>query len=64
VALIEVLLTTVNAVAAMPPKSTMVVVGVVKFVPMIVTAVPPAAGPKFGETLDTVEVAANTYGAL
>ena len=52
VAVIEVLLTTVTPVAAVPPKVT--VAPAAKFVPVIVTAVPPATGPPFGDTLVTV----------
>jgi hypothetical protein len=52
VAVIDVLLTTTTLVAATPPKVT--VAPVAKFVPVIVTAVPPAVGPLFGLTLVTV----------
>jgi hypothetical protein len=51
VAVIDVLLTTTTLFAAVPPNVT--VVPEVKFVPVIVTAVPPAAGPLFGDTLLT-----------
>ena len=51
VAVIEVLLTT-TFVAAVPPNVT--VAPVAKFVPVIVTPVPPATGPLFGLTLVTV----------
>jgi hypothetical protein len=43
---IDVLLITVTPVAAVPPKLT--VAPVRKFVPVIVTAVPPLAGPVLG----------------
>jgi len=46
VAAIEVLLTTVTPVAAVPPKLT--VAPARKFVPVIVTPVPPVAGPVLG----------------
>jgi hypothetical protein len=52
VAVIVVLFTTDTAVAAVPPNET--VAPDAKFVPVIVTAVPPAAGPLFGDTLVTV----------
>jgi hypothetical protein len=52
VAVIKVLLVTVTPVAALPPKLT--VAPVKKLVPVIVTAVPPAADPEFGETEATV----------
>jgi hypothetical protein len=42
----------VTPVAAMPPKVT--VAPLTKFVPVMVTAVPPAVGPLFGETEVTV----------
>ena len=48
VAVIEVALSTVKLVAAVPPKLT--TVAPVKPVPVIVTDVPPAAGPPFGVT--------------
>ena len=51
VAVIEVALTTVTLVAAAPPNVT--AVAPVKLAPVIVTDVPPAAGPEFGLTLDT-----------
>jgi hypothetical protein len=47
-----VLLTTVTFVAAVEPKVT--VAPAAKFVPVMVTAVPPATGPLFGDTLLTV----------
>jgi hypothetical protein len=56
VAVIEVLLTTTTLVAAVPPNVT--VAPVAKFVPVIVTAVPPAVGPLFGDTLLTVGITA------
>src|SRR5580658_5891965 len=52
VAVILVLLTTVTFVAAVLPNVT--VAPEAKFVPVMVTAVPPAAGPLFGDTLVTV----------
>ena len=52
VAVIVVLFTTTTFVAAMPPNVT--VAPAAKFVPVIVTAVPPAVGPLFGDTLVTV----------
>jgi len=52
VAVIEVVLTTVTLVAAAEPNVT--VAGETKFVPVIVTAVPPASGPTPGDTLLTV----------
>jgi hypothetical protein len=47
-----VLFTTVTPVAAVPPNVT--VAPVAKFVPVIVTAVPPSDDPLFGLTLLTV----------
>jgi hypothetical protein len=47
-----VLFTTTTLVAAVPPKAT--VAPAPKFVPVIVTAVPPAVGPLFGDMLLTV----------
>jgi len=44
--------TTVTFVAAVLPNMT--VAGEAKFAPVMVTAVPPASGPTFGETLLTV----------
>jgi hypothetical protein len=52
VAVIEVVLTTTTLVAAVLPNFT--VAPAAKFVPVIVTAVPPATGPLFGDTLLTV----------
>jgi hypothetical protein len=52
VAVIEVLLTTVTFVAAAEPNAT--VSPETKLVPVIVTAVPPASAPPFGDTLVTV----------
>ena len=46
-----VLFTTVTLVAAVPPKVT--VAPEAKLVPVMVTAVPPAAGPLLGLTLVT-----------
>ena len=51
VAVIDVLLTTVTLVAAALPKVT--VAPLAKFVPVIVTEVPPATGPPLGFTLVT-----------
>jgi hypothetical protein len=47
--------TTTTFVAAVAPNVT--VAPVTKFVPVIVTAVPPVVDPVFGETLLTVGVA-------
>ena len=52
VAVIVVLLTTTTFVAAALPKVT--VAPLTKFVPVIVTLVPPDKGPLLGETLVTV----------
>ena len=52
VAVIDVLLTTTTFVAAVPPNVT--VAPAAKFVPVIVTDVPPAVEPLFGDTLLTV----------
>jgi hypothetical protein len=52
VAVIVVLLTTVTPVAGLPPMLT--VAPAAKFVPVIVTAVPPVVGPDAGATLLTV----------
>jgi hypothetical protein len=52
VAVIVVLFTTTTLVAAAPPKAT--VAPEAKFVPVIVTAIPPAVDPLFGDTLLTV----------
>jgi hypothetical protein len=52
VAVIEVLLTTTTFVAAALPNVT--VAPAAKFVPVMVTAVPPAVDPLFGDTLVTV----------
>jgi hypothetical protein len=54
VAVICVALTTTTFVAAALPNVT--VAPDAKFVPVIVTAVPPAGGPLFGDTLVTVGV--------
>jgi hypothetical protein len=51
-AVIWVPLTTTTLVAAVAPNLT--VAPAAKFVPVIVTAVPPAAGPVFGDTALTV----------
>ena len=53
VAVIGCLSTTTTFVAAVPPNLT--VAPAAKFVPMIVTAVPPIVVPLFGDTLLTVE---------
>src|SRR6266852_638029 len=58
VAVICVALTTTTFVAAAPPNVT--VAPVAKFVPVMVTAVPPAVGPLLGLTLLTVGAGA-TY---
>ena len=50
-AVIEVALLTVNDAAAVAPNFT--AVAPVKFEPVIVTEVPPAAGPLFGDTAVT-----------
>jgi hypothetical protein len=47
----EVLLTTTTSFAATPPNAT--VAPVAKLVPVMVTAVPPAVDPLFGDTLLT-----------
>jgi hypothetical protein len=52
VAVIVVLFTTVTPVAPVPPNAT--VAPAAKFVPVIVTAVPPTVDPLFGLTLLTV----------
>jgi hypothetical protein len=52
VAVIDVLLTTTTLLAAALPNVT--VAPVAKFVPVIVTAVPPCVDPLFGLTLLTV----------
>jgi hypothetical protein len=52
VAVSVVLFTKLTLVAAVPPNVT--VAPAAKFVPVIVTAVPPATGPLFGDTLLTV----------
>jgi hypothetical protein len=52
VAVMLVLLTTATFVAAVLPNVT--VAPEAKFVPVIVTAVPPVAGPLLGDTLLTV----------
>jgi hypothetical protein len=57
VAVIVVLFTTTTWVAAVPPNVT--VAPEAKFVPVIVTAVPPVVGPLFGDTLLTVILAAS-----
>ena len=51
-AVIDVLLTTTTLVAAAPPM--VIPVAPVKFVPVMVTDVPPAVGPLLGETAVTV----------
>src|SRR4030081_2648941 len=57
VAVIDVALLTVNVIAAVAPKLT--AVAPVKPVPVIVTDVPPAAGPFVGLTFVTVGAATN-----
>jgi len=52
VAVMVVLFTTTTFVAAVPPNVT--VAPAAKFVPAIVTAVPPPVDPLFGDTLLTV----------
>ena len=52
VAIIDVLFTTVTPVAAVPPKLT--VAPARKFVPVMVTAVPPPVLPELGEIALTV----------
>ena len=52
VAVIEVALFTVTLVAAVAPNFT--VAALVKFVPVMLTAVPPAVGPLVGAMLVTV----------
>ena len=59
VAVIVVLLRTVTLVAAVEPKLTPV--APVKFVPVIVTWLPPAAGPEVGETAVTLGPFTNTH---
>jgi uncharacterized protein (UPF0333 family) len=54
VAVIVVAFTTTTFIAAVPPNVT--VAPVTKFVPVIVTEVPPAVDPEFGLTLPTVGV--------
>jgi hypothetical protein len=54
VAVIVVLFTTATFVAAAPPNVT--VAPAAKFVPVIVTDVPPAVDPLFGDTFVTVGV--------
>ena len=53
--MIDVALTTVTLVAAVPPMVTLV--APVKFVPVIVTLVPPEVVPELGEMLLTVGAA-------
>ena len=62
VAVICVPLTTTTLLAAAPPNVT--VVPAAKFVPVIVTAVPPAAGPLFGDTLLTAGTTPIVQGKL
>jgi hypothetical protein len=56
VAVIWVALAITTLVAAVAPNVT--VAPVAKFAPVIVTAVPPAVGPAFGDTLVTVGITA------
>jgi hypothetical protein len=58
VAVIVVLFTTVTLVAAVPPNVT--VAPATKFVPVIVTDVPPAVDPLLGATLVTVGIGPET----
>ena len=58
VAVMLVLLTTFTLVAALPP--TLTAAPAAKFVPVIVTAVPPVVGPDTGATLLTVGAGAGT----
>ena len=53
--MIEVAELTVTPVAALPPKAT--VSSAAKFVPVMVTVVPPATGPEAGVTALTVGAA-------
>jgi len=59
VAVIVVLFTTTTLVAAAAPNVT--VAPLAKFVPVIVTAVPPAVVPLLGDTLPTVGITAYVY---
>ena len=52
IAMIDVTFSTEKLVAAVPPKVT--AVAPVKFVPVMLTLVPPARGPVGGNTLTTV----------
>src|SRR6266851_2786080 len=56
VAMIVLALPTLTFVAALPPNVTVVVPLVLKFEPLIVTAVPPLAGPLLGDTLPMLGV--------
>jgi hypothetical protein len=58
---IVVLFTTATLVAAVPPNVT--VAPEAKFLPVIVTAVPPVVDPLFGDTLLTVILAASNVVA-
>ena len=60
VAVMEVELTTVTPVALVPPNLTAAPV-VVKFVPLMVTTVPPVVGPELGDTPTTVGTAEAEY---
>jgi hypothetical protein len=62
VTVIEVLLTNVTLVAAVPPKVT--VAPEAKFVPVIVTSVPPLTDPELGETEVSVGFAVYVYPLL
>jgi hypothetical protein len=62
VAVICVSLTTVRAVAAVPPRVTPVVP--IRFVPVIVTLLPPAIGPAPGAMLVKVGIARYVYAPL
>jgi hypothetical protein len=59
VAVIWLVLTTTTFVAVVPPNVT--VAPVTKFVPVMVTAVPPAVGPLLGLTLVTVGAVGDVY---
>ena len=55
----EVALPTAKLLAATPPMVTLV--APVKLVPMITISVPPAVGPKVGETVEMVGSERSTY---
>ena len=58
-AVMEVALPTAKLLAATPPMVTLV--APVKLVPMITISVPPAVGPKVGETVEMVGSERSTY---